>query len=289
MAIKNRPHQKAPNLTIKKWSRVMTQNTLPNTKNWREVGTLSPNVYRVNDQAVDMRRLSNKVRGIHLKAQPQNLIIDLNKTAIIIIDMQNDFCHPDGWIESMGIDTAPARSLALPINNATKALRENSVPIIWVTWGVRPDKCNLSPGTQHPFNPNGMGPGLSGDIQNSIGSYHVLRKDSWGATLISELKQGHNDVYVDKHRISGFWDTPLDSILRNLDIKTIIFAGVNADHCVLGTLMDANFHGYDTILLEDCTATTSPDFCLAATYHNVRFCFGFTVTSTDLVKGLSSI
>lgn len=115
----------------------------------------------------------------------------------------------------------------------------------------------------------------------------MLRKDSWGAQLIDDLEQGPADIYVDKHRISGFWDTPLDAILRNLGITTLIFAGVNADHCVLGTLMDANFHGYDTILLEDCTATTSPDFCLQATFHNVRFCFGFTMTSTDLIEGVA--
>jgi len=63
---------------------------------------------------------------------------------------------------------------------------------------------------------------------------------------------------------------------------------VNADHCVLATLMDANFHGYDTILLEDCTATTSPDYCLKATLHNVRFCFGFTMSSHDLIEAVSS-
>src|SRR4029077_4786812 len=101
--------------------------------------------------------------------------------------------------------------------------------------------------------------------------------------IIDELTQSPHDIHVDKHRISGFWDTPLESILRNLDVTTLLFAGVNADHCVLGTLMDANFHGFDTILLEDCTATTSPDFCLKATLHNVRFCFGFTTTCAELI------
>jgi nicotinamidase-related amidase len=56
---------------------------------------------------------------------------------------------------------------------------------------------------------------------------------------------------------------------------------------VLGTLMDASFHGYDTVLLEDCTATSSPDFCLQATLFNVRFCFGFTITSDSLVRALA--
>jgi nicotinamidase-related amidase len=114
-----------------------------------------------------------------------------------------------------------------------------------------------------------------------------LEKGSWGAQIVEGLERGSRDIYVDKHRISGFWDTPLDAILRNLDVTTLLFAGINADHCVLGTLMDANFHGFDTILIQDCTATTSPDFCLQATLHNVRFCFGFTTTSVELLEGLA--
>jgi nicotinamidase-related amidase len=86
--------------------------------------------------------------------------------------------------------------------------------------------------------------------------------------------------------MSGFWDTPLDSILRNLRLDTLLFAGVNLDQCVLHTLADANFLGYDTVLLEDCSATTNPDFCREATLLNVRQIFGFTVTSAALLGGL---
>jgi nicotinamidase-related amidase len=86
--------------------------------------------------------------------------------------------------------------------------------------------------------------------------------------------------------MSGFWDTELDSVLRNLGITTLMFGGVNADQCVLATLMDANFLGYDTILVEECSATTSPDYCMQATLYNVRTCFGFVVSTTAVLKGL---
>src|SRR5262249_55731665 len=142
---------------------------------------------------------------------------------------------------------------------------------------------------QHPFNPNGKAAGLAGTFVGPNRSHKLLEKGSWGAQIIDALVQDPQDIHVDKHRISGFWDTPLNSILNNLDVKTLLFAGINADHCVLGTLMDANFHGYDTVLLEDCTATFSPDFCLQATLHNVRFCFGFTITSGELIAALSEI
>jgi nicotinamidase-related amidase len=176
--------------------------------------------------------------------------------------------------------------MVTPINAVAASLRAAGVPLLWVNWGVRPDRANLLPSTQHPFNPHGTGPGLAGARTGAEHSYHVLQKDGWGAKLVSGLKREPHDICIDKHRISGFWDTPLDSILRNLGVTTLIFAGINADHCVYATLMDANFHGYDTIMLEDCVATTSPDFCLAATLHNVRFCFGFTVTSSNLLEGI---
>ncbi len=89
--------------------------------------------------------------------------------------------------------------------------------------------------------------------------------------------------------MSGFWDTPLDSILRNLRLDTLLFAGVNLDQCVLHTLADANFLGYDTILLEDCAATTNPDFCREATLLNIRQIFGFTITSTALLESLRAM
>ncbi|HEY2526448.1 MAG TPA: cysteine hydrolase family protein [Xanthobacteraceae bacterium] len=81
----------------------------------------------------------------------------------------------------------------------------------------------------------------------------------------------------------------LDSILRNLSVTTLLFAGVNADQCVLCTLQDANFHGHDCLLIEDCTAATSPDFCMAGTIYNVRQCIGFVVNSDDLAAALSRI
>ena len=102
-----------------------------------------------------------------------------------------------------------------------------------------------------------------------------LEKDSWAAAVVDELKQEPHDIKVDKYRISGFWDTPLDSILRNLGTKSILFAGVNTDQCVLHSLTDANFLGYGCIMVEDCCATTSPSFCTEATIWNVKKCFGF--------------
>ena len=260
-------------------------------KGWVALGDPRRDHYRLSDSVVDLSRPSNAPAIASLRAEPQNILVDLNTSALLVVDMQNDFCSRGGWFDSLGAPVSGFTKLYEPIGRVTKALRACRVPIVWVSWGVRADKANLAPVTRYAFNRVGCGVGLADPMQkrppqagNSPNG--VLQKDAWGAAVVDELAAQPSDIFVDKHRISGFWDTPLDSILRNLRVKTLFFAGINADHCVLATLMDANFYGYDTILLEDCTATSSPDFCMQATLHNVRFCFGFTVLSDDLVKGV---
>ena len=121
----------------------------------------------------------------------------------------------------------------------------------------------MPPNQHHLYKPKGRGIGLGEPLPGH--GARVLQKDSWAAAVVDELNIEPHDICVDKHRISGFWDTPLDSILRNLGTRTILFAGVNTDQCVLHTLTDANFLGYGCVLLEDCCATTSPAFCTEAT------------------------
>jgi len=92
-----------------------------------------------------------------------------------------------------------------------------------------------------------------------------------------------SDIHIDKFRLSGFWDTELDSVLRNLRAQTLLFAGVNLDQCVYATLMDAHCLGYDCVLVEDCAATRSPGFCTEATLYNVERGLGFVTTSASLL------
>jgi nicotinamidase-related amidase len=114
----------------------------------------------------------------------------------------------------------------------------------------------------------------------------VLMAGSWAASVVDELPPKPEDICVDKYRMSGFWDTPLDSILRNLGRTTLFFGGVNADQCVMATLQDANFLGYDCILVKDCTATTSPEYCWQATLYNVKQCFGFVSDSQAMLEAI---
>lgn len=248
------------------------------------LGTASANIWRADAKSVDTVRPQIKPRPLTFEAMPQKLTIDLARTAIVVIDMQNDFCHPDGWLAHIGVDVAPARKPIAPLAKLLPRLRRAAVPVVWVNWGNRPDRLNLSPSLEHVYKPTGKGIGLGDKLPKR--KANVLEKDSWAAAVVDELAPQDGDIRVDKFRMSGFWDTPLDSILRNLRVDTLLFGGVNADQCVLCTLQDANFLGYDCVMLEDCSATTSPAFCWDATLYNVRQCFGFTAPSTALLKGL---
>lgn len=243
-----------------------------------------PNTWAVDAELADITRPPIPPRPITLPTETKTLRLDLAKAALIVVDMQNDFCHPDGWLAHIGVDVSPAREPIQPLQSLLPELRQAQVPIIWLNWGNRPDLLNISAGLRHVYNPTGAGVGL-GDPLPKNGA-PVLRKDSWAAAVVDELPIAPEDVRVDKYRMSGFWDTPLDSILRNLGRTTLFFSGVNADQCVMATLQDANFLGYDCILLSDCTATTSPDYCLKATLYNVKQCFGFVAHSTALCQAL---
>jgi nicotinamidase-related amidase len=252
----------------------------------RPLGPSARNRWMVSAATANLVRAPIEPRPVTVQTEGKEVTLDLARTAIIIIDMQNDFCHPDGWLAHIGVDVAAARTPIAPLQRLLPALRDHDVPVIWLNWGNRPDRLNLSPALLHVYKRSGMGVGLGDQLPGS--GARVLERGSWSASIVEELAVESTDIHVAKYRMSGFQDTELDSILRNLNVTTLLFAGVNADQCVLCTLQDANFHGYDCMLLRDCAATTSPDYCMAATVYNVNQCFGFVLESSVLATALAS-
>ncbi|NIF33321.1 cysteine hydrolase family protein [Enterobacter sp. Cy-643] len=248
------------------------------------LGSTPRNQWRVTKKSVNMVRAGRPSRPVILESRGREIALDLAHSALIVIDMQNDFCHPGGWLAHIGVDVTPARAPIIPLSKLLPPLRIADVPVIWLNWGNRPDRLNLSPALLHVYNPNGTQTGLGDPLPES--GAQVLQAGSWSAEVVEELTPAAADIRIDKYRMSGFQETVLDSVLRNLDITTLLFAGVNLDQCVLCTLQDANFHGYDCLLLEDCSATTSPKYCVEASLYNVQQCFGFVVNSGELLGKL---
>jgi ureidoacrylate peracid hydrolase len=248
------------------------------------IGPNDRNAWHASAEHVDLVRSRRAPVPVRLAAEPQSLTVDLASCACVVVDMQNDFCAPEGWLASIGVDIAPARRPIGPLSELLPELRVAGVPVIWLNWGNRPDRANLPPGVLHVYDPDGVSTGIGDPLPGS--ESHVLEAGSWSAALVDGLDAGPGDLFVDKFRMSGFFDTELDSILRNLDVTTLLFAGVNVDQCVLATLTDAACLGYDVVLLDDCSATTSPPFCHDATRYNVRQCFGFVSSGRALLEGL---
>lgn len=242
--------------------------------------------WMVSPDHVDLAPPEPAPRKVTIEAEPQRISIDLARTALIVVDMQNDFCAPGGWVDNLGVDLSPERAPIAPLRVMVKSLREAGVPIVWLNWGNRPDRLNLSPTVLHCFNPDGISVGI-GDPMPVTGA-HVLEKGSKSSAVVDELAFVPGDIEVDKYRISGFWDTPLDSILRNLGVRTLLFTGVNIDQCVLHSLTDAGFLGYGCVLVDDCCGTTSPDYCTQATIYNVKTVFGFVTQSTQILASLAA-
>ncbi|MCL9761415.1 cysteine hydrolase family protein [Frankia sp. AiPa1] len=244
------------------------------------------NSWGVSAGHVDLRRSLVTSHPVTVDARPQRLTLDLARSAVVVVDMQNDFCHPEGWLASLGVDISPARRPIEPLCRILPALRAAGVPVVWLNWGNRPDLANVPPGVRHVYDPDGRGGGLGAPARP--GGSPTLQAGSWSAAIVGELAPPADDLRIDKYRMSGFFDTPLDAVLRNLAVTTLLFAGVNSDQCVLATLSDAACLGYDVVLLEDCAATTSPAFCHDATVYNVAQCFGFVARSGSLVDALAT-
>lgn len=237
----------------------------------------------VRDGVADLTRTRAGGQRVTVEARPEAVIVDTSRSALIVIDMQNDFCAPGGWLSHFGVDVAPLGSVVAPINRVAAQLRAHDVPVIFVNWGNRPDRANLPPSILHVYDSDGTGIGIGDALPNGAS---VLERKSWSTALVEGLVAEESDLFIDKYRMTGFIDTELDSVLRNLDVSTLMFAGVNLDQCVYATLMDATALGYDCVLLEDCCATTSPSVCAEGTLYNVAQCFGFVSSGAAVHDGL---
>ncbi|KAJ3719996.1 Isochorismatase hydrolase [Lentinula raphanica] len=227
--------------------------------------------------------------------------VNTDRTALVIVDMQNFFLHPDIREHPTGL------ACVAPLMKAVKFFREKNVKIIWLNWGFSEDDlATIPPSLARGFNANhgsrGFGCKLAGDMGRilMIGEKNT---ELYGPLqgLYEDGRDKGSDFWINKIRMSGLWNqTPLEAFLQKNGIKTLLFAGVNVDdvkpvphsnhsiptliisQCVLGTIIDANHKGYDCILIEDTTATTSPDVTYQAALYNAGNTYGF-VTCTDKV------
>lgn len=241
------------------------------------------NVWDVHDAAVSLVRPVVPPRPFGFTAEPRPVIVDLARTALVIVDMQNDFIHEDGWFAGKGVDPIPLRAPIPAINGLSGFARENDVPVIWLNWGVRGDGLNLPPNVAYAGSRSSHERGYVDP--DPAGRGNALERGSWGAEIYSALETTPSDIYIHKSRLSGFTDNDFDGVLRNLGVHTLVFTGINIDRCVFATLTEATFRGYDAILVEDAVTSPSPEACTEAVLFLMDKLYGFRTSSESILAG----
>ena len=191
---------------------------------------------------------------VTIEARPKPVVIDLEDAAVLVIDMQNDFGSPGGMFDRAGIDISGIAAAVARTQPVLQAARETRLPVIYLNMEHAPDLSDVGP-AEGPHWVKHLPLGVGESVLAPDGSEsRTLIRGTWGAEILEALAPGPADRIVSKHRYSGFFETELDDVLRNLGVTNLLVTGCTTSVCVESTVRDAMFCDYSCIVLEDCTA-----------------------------------
>src|SRR5919106_1749684 len=228
--------------------------------------------------------------SIVVDARPEQLAIDPRTTAVIVVDMQNDFGAEEGMFARAGIPIADIGAVVEPIAQVLDAARRTGMTVVYLTMQFEPDLSNAGAPDAPNFlkhKPLGIGQVVAApDGRES----RTLVSGTWGTEILPELAPREGDLVVAKHRYSGFFETELDAILRGRGIESLVFTGCTTSVCVDSTLRDAFYRDYRCLLLRDCTGEPIRSD-LARSNHEasllvIETLFGWVADSRSLLRAL---
>ncbi|EOW6769668.1 pyrimidine utilization protein B [Cronobacter muytjensii] len=212
------------------------------------------------------------MNAINLAARPEALTFAPEQSALIVVDMQNAYASQGGYLDLAGFDVSATAPVIANIKTAVAAAREAGMTIVWFQNGWDSDYLEAGgPGSPNWHKSNALKtmrrrPELYGKL---------LAKGGWDYQLVDELTPLPGDIVLPKPRYSGFFNTPLDSMLRARNIRHLVFTGIATNVCVESTLRDGFFLEYFGVVLEDATHQAGPPFAQQAALFNIETFFGW--------------
>lgn len=229
-------------------------------------------------------------RRIQIQARPMATELDTATTAVIVVDMQNDFGSVGGMFDRAGIDIKPIQAIIEPIGRVLRAARANGIPVVYLKMGFEADLSDSS----YPDGPTWLKhlPLNAGEATTSPHGEptRILVRDTWNTDIVDELQPEPDDIIIYKSRYSGFYNTTLEQTLRQLHVETLVVVGATTSVCVDSTVRDAVFRDLHCIVLDDCTAEPiAYDASRSnheATLLTLELLFGTVTSSTTLISAL---
>lgn len=227
-----------------------------------------------------------------IEARPHAVTFNVERTAVIVVDMQNDFGAEGGMFSRAGIDISMIQQAVKPTANVLAAARRIGMPIIYLKMAFKADLSDAGP-TDSPNYVRHLLLGVGSAVQAPDGSEsRVLIRDTWNTEILAALAPEAEDVLLYKHRFSGFYETELDTLLKQRGIKHLIVTGCTTSVCVESTIRDAMFRDYCCVLLADCTGEPIGND-LARSNHDaslltIQVLLGWVASSADFIESLAS-